>query len=179
MFALNLPENTILPEELHTFTPNENLIMILVGFHTINVIKKHFIHQNSNDLINQYENQLKRKEDENALIKNIYENNLIAEKEIEKEKNQLYYHDKIQSYEKEISAFVKKIVESDFKISSIEKDLLKAEEFKRHINTINELRIENEISIRTKQFNDLHYIEINKYKDLLNRSEERRVGKEC
>ena len=46
MIALNLPENAILPAELHTFTQNENLIMILVGFHAINVMKKNFIHQN-------------------------------------------------------------------------------------------------------------------------------------
>ena len=178
MFALNLPENTILPVELHTFTPNENLIMILVGFHAINVMKENFIHQNSNDLIDQYEIKLKRKEDETAFMKNIYENNLISEKEMEKERNHLYYRDRIQSYENEISSFVKQIVDSDFKISSIEKDLLKAKEFQIHINTINELRIENELSIRTKKFLDLHYIEINKYKDLLNDAEKKYIMNE-
>ena len=175
MFSINLPDHTILPLEIHTLTPNENLIMILIGLNAINVMKENFVHQNSNEIINQYEGQLKRKEDENVFIKNIYENKIITEKELEKEKNRIFYHDKIQTYEKEISSLVKKIFDSDFKILSVEKDLLKAEEYQIHINTITELRIENEIATRMKQSIDIQYSEINRYKDLLNEWEKKYI----
>ena len=57
----------------------------------------------------------------------------------EKERNNLFYNEKFQSYENEISLLVKKNETSDIKIASIEKELWIEEECKKHRNTISVL----------------------------------------
>ena len=182
MIVLELPENVNLPVEIQLLTPIENHIMILIGFHAIQIMKEKFIHQESYEIKKKYECQLKQKEEETVALKQIYEEKIITEKEkydsmlqelfvTEKERNNLFYNEKFQSYENEISLLVKKNETSDIKIASIEKELWIEEECKKHRNTISELRIENEIAIRIKDFIGNQNNELNKYKNLLNDSE--------
>ena len=178
LLELKLPENCILPNEIHSFTLQENLIMILIGFHAIQIMKEKFIHEESCEIEKKYENQLLQKEEKNQLLKQLYEEKIITEKEkydfmlqeiyiTEKERNQLFYQEKIQSYENEITTLVEKNTESYVKLISMEKKLCMEEEYKKHIQTISDLRIENELIIRMKNLVENQNLELTNYKNLL------------
>ena len=186
MVFFELPENVLLPIEIQSLTSNEKYIMILIGYNAILVMKDKFIHQESNDIKDIYNSQLKTKEEEITSIKNAYEIKTYAEKEkydfmlqeiliLEKERNHSFYQVKIASYENEILALVQKISASDIKIASIEKSLLVEEEYKKHINTITDLKIENELITRTKDLIEKQNNELNNYKDLLTDSEKNMI----
>ena len=135
-------------------------------------------YEESCEIEKKYENQLLQKEEKNQLLKQLYEEKIITEKEkydfmlqeiyiTEKERNQLFYQEKIQSYENEITTLVEKNTESYVKLISMEKKLCMEEEYKKHIQTISDLRIENELIIRMKNLVENQNLELTNYKNLL------------
>ena len=195
MLSLTLPENTIIPSELSLFTPNDNLLMILIGSKTVHMIKNNYLSENMSDEItrirSEYDNLLKEKENENKIIKRTYDEILADEKNkqeeiiqkkmsMEKSMLQTQYSDMINKFgnenelcHKNIDNLNKEISFYKNELSLIEKENIKKEESIKYAQTINDMRIESEINIRMKVKEDEINKEIENYKHqiLLNERE--------
>ena len=186
MLTICLPENYIIPCELSLFTPNDNLLMILIGSKTVHMIKNNYLSENMSDEISrihsEYDILLKERDNEKQIIKKTYDEILSDEKtkqelitqnklSIEKILLQTQYSELInkfgnenESCRKTIENLNKEIVNQRNELSQIEKENIKKGESDKYIQTINDLRIENEFNTRMKEKEEEYNKEIDKYK---------------
>jgi hypothetical protein len=186
---ITLPVNTKIPVEISLFSPVENLIMILIGMHAVSTMKEKYVSQEYSDIVSEYEIQLCQKTDENKIIRNVYDEFMAMEKikydtrlqeqiHIESERLCMTYRDNISKCNQENLDYRDKIDRLNENILCFEKELIKKEEFIRHSNIVNELRIENEVNLKIKQKEDDLKMELEKYKELLNISEKTAIKNE-
>jgi hypothetical protein len=179
---ITLPVNTKIPIELSSFTPVENLIMVLIGIHAVSTMKEKYISQEYSDIVSEYELQLCKRDDENKTIRNVYDEFMSIEKNrnetrlqeqiyIETEKIHKIYTDNISKNNQENLEYRDKIDKLNDNLLCFEKEVIKKEEFIRHSNIVNDLRIENEVNLKIKLKEEELKIELEKYKELLNISE--------
>jgi hypothetical protein len=188
--SINLPENTVIPNEISSFTPDDNLLMILIGSKTVHMIKNNYLAGNMSEEISkirtEYTILLNSKDDENRLIRKIYDDLLVVDKakleidnkdQIQIEKNQLklYYGDIINKYSNDIESHSKTIENLNKEIfvykdelSKLEKENIKKEETFKHYQIISDLKIENEVNNKLKNKEDTIKKEIDGYKEKLN-----------
>jgi len=176
--VINLPMNSKVPIELSFFTPNETLMMILIGIKGISVMKEHYIPKELGDIKNDFEVQLLKKEDEKLIIKDVYNELLNSERErhnkllenqidIENEK----YRSSIVNYNNDNIRYKEIINQLNEELNTIGKDVVIKDEIIKHQNSMNELRIENEVNTRMKMKEDDMRNELNANRELMNRTE--------
>ncbi len=155
---------------------------ILIGIHAVNTIKNNYVSPKYIDVLKEYEHKVNKKENENSLLKQLYDEIIksgrdrqdkkIKEQiEIEKERISLQYKDSIEKYSiesKEYQENIQKlntiIEQNKNDLSSIEKELIIKDEFIKHSDIITNLRIEHEINIRVKHKEDDYKKQIDQYK---------------
>ena len=189
ILSVNLPENAVIPSEISSFTPNDNLLMILIGSKSIHMIKNNYLSENISSEIDEmrseYENLLQKKEIENRIIKKVYDDIVIDDKvkqeinvqnilSVEKNQLQTYYSDIINKYSndndichKTIENLNNEILSYKNELSDVEKEVIKKEESIKHYHINNELRIENEINNKIKMKEDDMKKEVDNYKEQL------------
>jgi hypothetical protein len=187
MLQINLPENAVIPGEISLFTPNDNLLMILIGSKSVLMFKNNYLSENENEEITkirtEYENQLNAKDTENRLIKKIYDEITIDEKAkldimtqttllLEKNALQKQYSDILKRCDSEnkqshktIENLTSEIEKFKNEMSIIEIDNVKKDESMRNYHIINELKIENEVNNRIKEKENDMKKEFDDYKE--------------
>ena len=200
ILSINLPENTVIPNEVSSFTPNDNLLMILIGSKSIHMIKNNYLSENMSSEIHkmrsEYDNLLQKKEIENQIIKKVYDEIVIDEKvkqevnvqnilSVEKNQLQTYYSNIINKYSndndfchKTIENLNNEILSYKNELSNVEKDIIKKEESIKHYHINNELRIENEINNKIKMKEDDMKKQVDNYKEQLLLNERKYINDE-
>jgi hypothetical protein len=181
--SINLPENAVIPNEISSFTPDDNLLMILIGSKTVHMIKNNYLAGNMSEEISkirsEYDILLNSKDDENRIIKIIYDDLLINDKlklelknkeQIHTEKKQLnmYYADIINKYNNDIEKMNKEIFVYKEELSKLEIENIKKDESFKHYQIISDLKIENEVNYKLKNKEDIIKKEIDGYKEKIN-----------
>ncbi len=181
--SINLPENAVIPNEISSFTPDDNLLMILIGSKTVHMIKNNYLAGNMSEEISkirtEYDILLNSKDDENRIIKIIYDDLLINDKlklelknkeQIQTEKNQLnmFYADIINKYNNDIEKMNKEIFVYKEELSKLEIENIKKDESFKHYQIISDLKIENEVNYKLKNKEDNIKKEIDGYKEKIN-----------
>jgi hypothetical protein len=181
--SINLPENAVIPNEISSFTPDDNLLMILIGSKTVHMIKNNYLAGNMSEEISkirsEYDILLNSKDDENRIIKIIYDDLLINDKlklelknkeQIHTEKNQLnmFYADIINKYNNDIEKMNKEIFVYKEELSKLEIENIKKDESFKHYQIISDLKIENEVNYKLKNKEDIIKKEIDGYKEKIN-----------
>ena len=163
---------------------------MLIGSKTVHMIKNNYLAGNMSEEISkirtEYDILLNSKDDENRLIKKIYDDLLVNDKakleinnnqQIQIEKNQLklYYGDIINKYSNDVennSKTIEKLNKEIFvyknELSTLEKENIKKDESFKHYQIISDLKIENEVNNKLKHKEDIIKKEIDSYKERLN-----------
>ena len=72
LLSINLPENAAVPDEISSFTLDDNLLMILIGSKTVHMIKNNYLAENMSEEISkirtEYDILLNSKDNENRLL---------------------------------------------------------------------------------------------------------------
>lgn len=186
---ISLPPNIDVPNEASFFTPEENLIMILVGIKAVNIMKDNYRSSDCDDIMREYETLLDKKNCEISAFKIVYNEIATQERDrvesrieelvnIEKQKNSIEYKDIIEKcgsetleYQKTVEKLKNDIIECKKETSSLEIALIKKEEFIRHLNIVNDLRIENDVNMKVKMKEDEVMKELQRCRELLNTAE--------
>jgi hypothetical protein len=175
---INLPVNSEIPNELSFFTPNDMLMMLLIGIRGVIVMKEQYISEDSCDIKNELEIKLLKKEDEKLIIKDIYNDLLMNERERHNKliENQINiendkYRILIANYDKENIRNEDKINQLNLELNLIEKEVIIKDELIKHQNLMNGLRIENEVNSRVKKREDEMNKELVDNRELLNKTD--------
>lgn len=160
MLSVKVPENSIIPHEIKSFTDNENLIMILVGIKAVNTMKYNDMSEEMMKIRNEYDIMLESKNDEICLMKKVFDELIVEDRvrnetnlkkmlALEKEQVCSNYND----YQERIVELGNKVIASNTELHLIEKDV-------KYNNEINELRFKNEIVSKIKEKEDEYKKEI-------------------
>ena len=165
MISIKVPDNAVIPNEIKSFSDNENLIMILVGIKAVKTMKYNDMSEEMMKMRNQYDVMLDSKNNEIQIMKRVFDEIILEDRNkndismknklvVEKEEMSRDYNDVILKYNTDCSQYREKIVELNKSILDSKTELYLIEKDIKHNNEINELRIENEIIRKMKQKED-------------------------
>jgi hypothetical protein len=179
--VVNLPrENEISMETLDSFTPNENLVMLMVGMQAVKTIKENYVTVDTDGANDLFKTELFKKDLEKTMAKSFYDVSLREERErhaemliektaSEKHKLSLEYKQIIDTYDKGNNKYEEKIDKLNETIFLVKNEFTELQiEFakKNERDTLRDLHLDNEINIKIKNKED----EMNKDMDKLKES---------
>lgn len=177
---VNLPKNNdISMEKLASFSPNENLIMLMVGIQAINVMKDNYINEDNGTYDDFLRNELSKKEDDYKQLKIIYDILLIDERarqvilldehiEIEKKRISMTYKDIIERNDAKNNEYQEQIVSLNETNNVSKTKILELEiEFarKNERDVLRDLHLDSEINVKIKDKEDNKNKEIDELKE--------------
>ena len=189
ILSINVPQNSIIPPEINTFTDNENLIMILVGIKAVNTIKYNNSSEEMIKIRKEYDIILESKNNEIQIMKKVFDESIVEDRNnnesnmkcnLALEKKQLYsnYNDIIQKYNTDCNEYRETIVDLNKNILDAKNELYLIQKEVKYNNEINELRIQNEINSKVKQKEDLFKTEIENTREILFSKEKEYIHKQ-
>lgn len=181
---VNLPRDCEFPMELDSFNRTENLVMILVGIEAVKAMKENFVNKND-DYDHYLQKELSKKEEQNVMLKTIYDGLIIEERErqstklielvtIEKKRIAMEYKEIIEKYDKDNDKYQDKIEKlheivtlSKNDIYDLQMELVK----KNERDLLRDLHQDLEINMKVKDREDELNKALEKHKDLFNQAE--------
>jgi hypothetical protein len=177
---VNLPKKCdISMEKLASFSPNENLMMLMVGIQAIDIMKKNYINEENGTYDDFLRNELSKKEDDINRLKIIYDNLLIDEKArqvilfdeqivLEKERLSITYKDLIEKNDTKNNKYQEQIdylndVNNTSKTKIMELEIEQAKKNERDM--LRDLHLDIEINIKMKDKEDEKNKEIDELKE--------------
>lgn len=181
---VNLPRDCAFPMELDSFNPTENLVMILVGIEAVKAMKENFVNKND-DYDHYLQKELSKKEEQNVMLKTIYDGLIIEERErqstklielvtIERKRIAMEYKEIIEKYDKDNDKYQEKIEKLHEIVTSSKNDIydLQMELVKKNErDLLRDLHQDLEINMKVKDREDELNKALEKHKDLFNQAE--------